>query len=59
MKVPYPILALEVEKLYAREFNDDQLKEIDEHCKFIAEFIKACGYSEEEYMERWMKEPGN
>lgn len=54
-KVPYEVMALEVEKLYQKEFpkNDPA---ITKHCEFIAEFIRSCGWTEEEYMTRWMAE---
>lgn len=54
-KVSYEIMALEVEKLYSKEFPPHDAA-ITKHCELIAEFIRACGYSEEEYWERWVKE---
>jgi hypothetical protein len=43
-------LLREVDLLYRKEFLPTQLKEIENHCEFIAEYIRACGYSEEEYI---------
>jgi hypothetical protein len=59
-KIPYPILAYEIEKLYAKEFSDwNDVKAIEDHCEYIAAFIKAAGYTEEEYMELWMQNQEN
>jgi hypothetical protein len=55
-KIPYPILALQVEILYQKQFANNDLKAIEDHCQYIAEVIKAMGWSEEEYIERWMQE---
>jgi hypothetical protein len=55
--VSYEQLALEVEKLYSKQFNDHQVKEINEHCEYIADYIIACGWSVEEYLDRWLQTP--
>ena len=55
-KIPYRILALQVELLYQKEFDDNNLKAIEDHCEYIAQYIKACGWDELEYFERWMQE---
>lgn len=54
-RVPYEILAVEIEKLYAKEFPPHD-PAISNHCAFIAEFIRSCGWTEEEYWDRWVKE---
>lgn len=54
-KVPYPILAIEVDKLYDKEFPPGTSdNEIERHCEFIAEFIRACGWTEDEYILRYV-----
>lgn len=47
-------MAYQVELLYTKSFE----KEVDaeKHCLFIAEFIRACGWDEQEYMDRWLRE---
>jgi len=55
-KISYPILALQIEKLYQKKFPDDNELEIERHIKYIADYIKACGWDEEEFLNRWMKE---
>jgi hypothetical protein len=55
-KIPYLIMALEVERLYSKEFPEGDDAAITKHCEYIASFINSCGYSEDEYMERWMRE---
>lgn len=56
MRVSFQLLSFEVEKLYSKEFPPNSDKEIQEHCGFIGEFIRACGWEENEYLERWMSE---
>lgn len=54
-KIPYNIMALEVEKLYQKDFPPHD-PAIAAHCEYIAEFIRSCGWTEEEYWDRWVKE---
>lgn len=54
VKVPFPILALEVEKLYARQFPIDAEAEINLHLEYIATYIQACGWTEDEYFTQWL-----
>lgn len=51
-KVSFAVLSFEVEKLYAKEFDPEKDMDIAEHCEFIMEFVKSCGWTEEEYMLR-------
>ena len=51
MKVDYNIMAIEVEKLYAKVFPPDTPeKEIADHCEYIAKYIEACGWSTDDYL---------
>lgn len=50
MKIKYEVLAIEVEKLYLKKFNVDQIDEIEAHCNYIIEFIRSAGWTEEEYI---------
>ena len=59
MKIPYEVMALEVERLYAREFPPNSDRAIEEHCEYIATFIESCGWTVEEYLQRWMHEGEN
>ncbi len=52
-KVPFQILNIEVEKLYAKEFHPSQTKAIQAHCKFITDFIESCGWTTDEYLYTW------
>ena len=54
-RIPYEVMALEVEKLYQKDFPPHD-PAITAHCEFIAEFIRSCGWTEEEYWERWCRE---
>ena len=56
VRIPYAILAMNIERLYRKEFREDQLEEIAEHCELITSFIEGAGWQVEEYFDRWMKE---
>jgi len=51
-KIPFEIVALEVEKLYQKQFNVDQEVEIEQHCEFISSFIESCGYDTDDFIRR-------
>lgn len=51
-KLPYEQLSVEVEKLYSKPFEESNTKGILDHCEFIRNFIEACGWSVDEYIER-------
>jgi hypothetical protein len=57
-KIPYEILAVQVEKLFEKELPDND-DEIDAHCRYIDSFITSCGWDVNEYFERWMQQPEN
>jgi len=50
MKVTWEYLSVEVDKLYQKEFDPSNVKGINEHCEYIAEYIRACGWTETEYL---------
>jgi len=52
-KIPYHILALQVELLFEKEILE---QDADAHCKYIADFINSCGWTETEYFNFWIKE---
>ncbi len=55
MKIDYNIIAIEVEKLYAKEFPiGTPEKEIAKYCDFISSFIEKCGWTIEEYTYRYI-----
>jgi hypothetical protein len=54
-KIPYEIMAYQVELLYQKDFPPHDAA-ITAHCEFIAEFIKSCGWTEDEYFDRWIQE---
>jgi hypothetical protein len=49
-KLPFDYVLREVEKLYARPIPTHETAAIDKQCAFIAAFINACGWTEEEFM---------
>lgn len=56
MRTPYNQLYVEVNKLYAKSFDESDVKGINEWCEYIAEFIKANGWTEDEF-NRYMINP--
>lgn len=58
-KVPFLVVAVQVEKLYEKQISEHNNKEIQEHCNFIDEFILACGWDPSEYEEMWINEQGS
>lgn len=51
MKINFAIVAFEVEKMYNKDIKNDS--DIEQQCLLIAEYIKSCGYTEEEYIQRY------
>lgn len=63
-RVQYEVLALEVDKLYPPYYTLKPGETPEDRCEFIAEFIQACGWTEEEYIDEYnhratVKEQGN
>lgn len=50
IKIPYEVLAIQIDKLYEKEFESHDLSGIDKQCDFIATFIQACGWDEESFV---------
>jgi len=59
MQIKYELVAIQVEKLYQKQFAEHNEKAISNHVKYIADYINACGWTENDYFERSMKETGN
>lgn len=53
-RLPFAYLSKEVDKLYEKQFDTNDIKGIEAHCDFIAEYIRACGWSEEDYIRAIM-----
>jgi hypothetical protein len=53
VKVPYEILSVAVEKLYAKKFPEGDHKAIEEHCLTIQALIEGSGWDTDEYLNRW------
>lgn len=48
MKLSYAQLSMQVDKLYEYVLTDERA--IEEHCEFIRQFIEACGWSVDDYI---------
>ena len=53
IKIPFSILSPVIEDLYKKEFQDHEVKAIEEHIRIIEDVIKWAGWDTEEYMNRW------
>jgi hypothetical protein len=49
-KLPYEYVSREVDKLYEKQIDSSETEAINKHCEFIADFIRACGWTEEEFI---------
>lgn len=49
-KIPFQQLDFEVDKLYMQEIDLEDESKIDLQVTLIANFIKACGWTEQEYL---------
>lgn len=57
-KIPFEVLQVEVEKLYAVEFpSGTSDKVIEDHCNLIAELIESSGWDITDYLNRWFNGP--
>lgn len=52
-KVSYPILHLQVEKLYDEPIDPENLKAIQKQTETIQALIEACGWTWDEYLWEW------
>jgi Iap family predicted aminopeptidase len=58
IRVPFEIVFQKVEALY----NDESIqtdRQIDKQIKFIADFIEACNWTEEQYQQECFKRLGH
>lgn len=58
-KIPYEIMSIHVSQMYTKKFDENDIEAINKYCENIAEFIRACGWSEDEYVQRLMRPEGN
>lgn len=54
IKIPYEILAVEVDKLYPPIYKLKPNETIEEHLLDVDAFIFACGWTPEEYVEEYI-----
>jgi hypothetical protein len=53
-KVPYEVMALEVDKLYPPHYVLKPGETIEQHLMDIEGFIESCGWTTEEYLEEYI-----
>jgi hypothetical protein len=54
LKVPYEVMALEVDKLYPPHYDLKPGETIEQHLMDIEAFIESCGWTPEEYLEEYI-----
>lgn len=54
MKIPYEVLALQVEKIFKSTEQLTDPAEIESEFKKIQEYIVACGWTLDDYTDRMM-----
>jgi hypothetical protein len=54
-KVPFAVLAVEVDKLYPPHYVLKPGETIEQHLMDIEGFIESCGWTIEEYMEQYIR----
>lgn len=54
-RIAFDIVAVEIEKLYQRDANSMTDEQVNDHCQFIAEFIRSCGWDETDYWAEWSR----
>lgn len=54
LKVPYEVMALEVDKLYPPHYDLKPGETIEQHLMDIEAFIESCGWTTEEYLEEYI-----
>lgn len=54
LKVPYEVMALEVDKLYPPHYQLKPGETIEQHLMDIETFIESCGWTTEEYLEEYI-----
>lgn len=54
LKVPYAVLAMEVDKLYPPHYVLKDGETIEQHLMDIEAFIESCGWTTEEYLSEYI-----
>jgi len=54
LKVPYEVMALEVDKLYPPHYVLKAGETIEQHLMDIEAFIESCGWTTEEYLAEYI-----
>ncbi len=54
-KIPFGLVSIQVEKLFSKEFAEDDVASIVEHCDMIRNYIELCGWSVEDYTRQMMR----
>lgn len=48
-RLPFAYLSKEVDRLYEKQFDYNDIKGIEAHCEFIVAYIRANGWTETDY----------
>ena len=48
-RLPFAYLSPVVDRLYEKQFDPNDIEGISRHCDFIVDYLRANGWSEEQY----------
>lgn len=54
LRVPYEVMAVEVDKMYPPHYVLKPNETIEDHIMDIHNFIESCGWTTEEYLEEYI-----
>ena len=54
-KMQFELLEHQIGQLLEVDFCDTDNRSIQNHCKYIAEYIESCGWTEEDYHREFVK----
>jgi hypothetical protein len=57
LKLPFSYVCRQVEELFDKPLEDDKPETLHKQCVFIAEFIEACGWTEDEFYQLYSDMP--
>lgn len=52
-KIPFPVLTIQVNKLYDQIVDMTNDKAVNEQSEYIHDFVAACGWDWDEYLYEW------
>lgn len=54
MKIPYEVVAVQMEKLWSMEIDPTNENQMNDHCDLLRSFVESCGWNVDDYIRRMM-----